>query len=259
MVTTSQPLPTLWILTALLTGCTADAERPRYGDKDTGSDTGGDTGEAPVETAQPAEYCGACPCDAIGVGDGPAYCIDAYEDLLYSEYGNLDQGPDYPDGSTLGWPKSLPDVMPSINVSWYQAVAMCENVGKRLCTMSEWQDACDGQIGEGGALYPWGESPEPDRVCAAPNHLDVSDYATLQRTGSLPDCRTPSGVYDQVGNAWEWVDPEQTDEDGRPVAAKVGGAYYLGYGSTACGAPPITDHPPEFEGTIAVRCCADAH
>lgn len=249
--------PLLVFLPAALfaVACTPEAERPHYEADDTG-----DSGESaePVETAQPTPYCGACPCDAVGVGSGPDYCIDAYENLVYGEYGNADQGAGYPDGSTLGWPKSLVDVLPSINITWYQATALCENIGKRLCTVSEWQDACDGVPGEGGTTYPWGESPTPDRVCAAPNEQDVSAYTDVQRTGSLPDCRSPSGIYDQIGNAWEWADTETT-EGGVPVAAKLGGAYYIGWGSATCHAPPITDHPPDFEGTIAVRCCADAH
>lgn len=193
----------------------------------------------------------------VGVGDPIAYCIDAYEaDVDGNATGNADQGPDYPDGSTTGaaWP--VAGVLPQVNVSWYQAYALCQNAGKHLCTPQEWADACDGLIGEGGSRFAWGESPEADEVCAAAHEDGTSDYTELSLTGSFPGCATPTGIYDQAGNAWEWVDLGEHDETGRPIAAKVGGAYYAGAGNTACDFVPMTEHPPEFEGTIGVRCCA---
>jgi hypothetical protein len=61
-------------------------------------------------------------------------------------------------------------------------------------------------------------------------------------------------VYDQIGNAWEWADPEESGDDGVPPTAKLGGAWYTGPGSGSCLAPPVTLHPPAFDGTIAARC-----
>lgn len=250
---------------ALLLACTApDTERPRYGD-DTAADTadtaetGGETGETgePEETGD-SEDCTVCPCGMAPVGDPVAYCIDKYEnDVDGTDFGNADQGADFPDGSTTGVPYSVAGVPPEIGISWYQAYALCENAGKHLCTPEEWRDGCDGVVGDGGSRWPWGEEPDPDQVCNAVSQDGTSQYTELALTGEFPECRTPSGVFDQSGNAWEWVDPGETGSDGLPKPGKVGGAYYSGQGSLQCGMEPMMDHTPDFSGTIGFRCCVE--
>lgn len=244
-----------WLL--LLWACDGDGYQPRptYDDPD--------TADQPVDLDpyDPGTSCeGPCPCDMVAVGpsDAPLYCIDAYEDQVVPDgLGNADQGAGFPDGSTLSPARSVAGMLPTVNVTFYQAVAACEVAGKHLCTPAEWTDACDGTPGEGGTVFPWGDEPLPDEVCAAAHADGTTDIPGLAETGAYPACRTPSGVYDLAGNAWEWVDPQETGEDGLPVTGKVGGAWYAGGGSTHCGDAPNTEHPPSFEGTIGVRCCFD--
>lgn len=211
---------------------------------DASSDTSGTSGDTGWE--------GRCPPGAVQV---ETFCIDTFEAKVegdLGDLGNLDQGTDWPDGSTTAVATSVQGVEPDVNLSWYQAVAVCENAGKHLCTVAEWQAAC------GANLYPWGDAPPVDEVCAVPHEDGTTDWEWLVPTGSLPDCRSPAGVYDQLGNAWEWADPETTGDDGRPIAAKLGGAWYAGHGNALCPAAPVTEHPPDFEGTIAARCCRPA-
>lgn len=50
---------------------------------------------------------------------------------------------------------------PAIHVSWNDATAFCEWLGKRLPTESEWEVACrGGLISE--RLFPWGNKLTPN-------------------------------------------------------------------------------------------------
>lgn len=181
------------------------------------------------DSAPPAEP--PCPADMTEVGDG---CISTWEITVEG-----------------GVASAIPDVLPTIHLTWYDAVDACVAADAHLCTVREWQAAC------GDGPYPWGAEPAATEVCAVADPDGSTAWDTLQATGALPDCRSPAGVYDQIGNAWEWADPETT-VDGLPVTAKLGGAYYTGGGSALCTAEPITEHPPDFEGTISARCCRAA-
>ncbi|MEN9785811.1 MAG: hypothetical protein RLZZ299_1075 [Pseudomonadota bacterium] len=189
-----------------------------------------------------------CPPGMALVG---AFCIDTVETTVEGERGNADQGTAWPDGSTTAVARPVHGVVPSVQLSWYQAWAACDNAGKHLCTVEEWNTACSPE----GWTYPWGDSPAGQERCPLASNDNVPATDALQPTASYPGCVSPQGVHDMVGNAWEWADPGETADDGRPVTAKLGGAHYHGGGSGLCGDPPHTEHPPEFDGSIAARCC----
>lgn len=184
-------------------------------------------------------------------------CIDAYEAVVSGDPGHPDQGTAWPDGSTAATARPLRGANPTEHLTWYQAYAVCANDGGRLCTWEEWRDACDGSSGDGGVTFPWGEEPHPVERCVVAEADGGTRWTGTQPAGSLPDCAGPNRVFDQMGNLWEWVDLGRVDADGRPVAGKVGGAWYAGHGSAICDGEPITEHPPDFEGAIGFRCCRD--
>ena len=112
---------------------------------------------------------------------------------------------------------STQKIYPSINVSMIDAMKACENTpvmdeagnihgSLRLATLSNWQDAGDGQIGLGGTLYPWGDTPEGG-VCVL-DRIQGPKWKGVQLSGSQESCVSVFGVFDQLGNIWEWVDTE---------------------------------------------------
>jgi len=89
-------------------------------------------------------------------------------------------------------------------VCWYEANAYAHWVGKRLPTPAEWQWAAiwAGGRGQSGAQrkYPWGDSFDPSRCNTWNSHaggpVAVDEYYS--------GC-TPNGVYQMIGNVWEWT------------------------------------------------------
>ena len=88
---------------------------------------------------------------------------------------------------------------PVRGVSWDQAVAYCSWAKKRLPTEAEWEAAGRGP-GTAPQLYPWGTD---DTAGGQANTLPDQD---TYEVGSLTFNQSLSGVFDMVGNIWEWVD-----------------------------------------------------
>ena len=194
-----------------------------------------------------------CPDDMVGVpAESGSFCIHRYEVHLEGQLGNRDQGVGYPDGSTRVTLRAEKGLSPTL-VSWYQAAAACDGVGLHLCTSREWEDACDGQSGAGGAIYPTRNGKASAGVCAI-GDLSSLDRISMATSGAYPACRTPTGVYDLMGNLWEWADPGAKTDEGTPIIDKRGGGHY-GAEPVPCSYGSVGSHAPSFDGTIGFRCC----
>ena len=79
-------------------------------------------------------------------------------------------------------------------VSWYAAMAYSKWVGKRLPSEAEWEKAARGGIT--GQNYPWGNTIDSSM---ANYHNQIGDTT---KVGQYPP--NGYGLYDMVGNVWEW-------------------------------------------------------
>lgn len=152
-----------------------------------------------------------CPAEMarIGEGDG-AFCLDRWEAQLVDPQGHvmLKAPPVLSPGPHS---RSGPGVLPTVGISFDAAALACAATEavvdgkvydhKHLTTEAEWVDGADGRIGPGGRRWPWGETEEAGR-CNSP----ANGSTALAATGIAPRCVSVEGVYDQVGNAFEWAD-----------------------------------------------------
>jgi Sulfatase-modifying factor enzyme 1 len=174
------------------------------------------------------------------------YCIDTYE-----------------------WPNAK-GVRPEVMNRFHQAELKCAAVGKRMCTESEWNLACEGPSMK---PYPYGyvrdsskcngdhkwDNPDMKKVA----RRDPDELARLWRgvpSGSQPDCISDYGVADMPGNTDEVVASEHYLEHnftGKFDSVHTGGPWYEGVRNQC--RPKVYTHDEGFYYYfLSFRCCAEA-
>ncbi|NUQ74389.1 MAG: SUMF1/EgtB/PvdO family nonheme iron enzyme, partial [Polyangiaceae bacterium] len=120
--------------------------------------------------------------------------------------------------------------------------------GARMCSEHEWERAARGADDR---EYPHGHSLAPDDA-----NIDVTygkDPATfgLDEVGSHPVSRSPFGLDDLSGNAWEWTKATLSKDD----YAVRGGGYYFDATSARTTNRYLTEATLR-DITVGVRVCA---
>ncbi|MFD2033334.1 formylglycine-generating enzyme family protein [Belliella marina] len=113
----------------------------------------------------------------------------------------------YPQGPE----SSIEDKMdhPVVNIAYEDALAYCDWAGKRLPTEAEWEFAAQG--GKNGNAYSWGNDLTHNGQFMAntfqgqfPNANASEDgFELTAPVGSYQ--ANPFGLYDMIGNVWEWT------------------------------------------------------
>jgi formylglycine-generating enzyme required for sulfatase activity len=136
-----------------------------------------------------------------GEEDEPAWVDDFYIDTFpttNADYARFCAAtrhpvPEYWEGGRC--PREFYD-HPVVHVTWRDASAYATWAGKSLPSTEQWEKAARGTSGR---IFPWGDQ----RTAAKCNVRETA----VERTTSVSRYHSgvsPYGVYDMVGNVWEW-------------------------------------------------------
>ncbi|MBY0310043.1 formylglycine-generating enzyme family protein [Patescibacteria group bacterium] len=134
---------------------------------------------------------GVCPDGMVEVATGRTFvCADQYEASALSDCPHPEPSRSLDTSSNIEAAAcgiaSVPGAVPWRSVARSDAQRLCARAGKRLPTAAEWYTLA----------------------------LDTKESAcrtatgAVGKTGEASDCRSAAGVYDAVGNVWEWVEDD---------------------------------------------------
>jgi formylglycine-generating enzyme required for sulfatase activity len=121
--------------------------------------------------------------------------------------------------------------------------------GARLCSELEWERAARG---EDGREFPHGDVLAPDDANFDLTYGKEPGGFGPDEVGSHPASRSPFGVDDLAGNAWEWT--LSSLQPGEAVAR--GGSYYFASGSARSANRELPERDLR-DVTVGLRVCAD--
>lgn len=103
---------------------------------------------------------------------------------------------------------------PVVGVTWSDANAYCDWLGKKLGVIVRLPNEAEWELAARGATdfkYPWGNDWNDEAAAS------LETKGKIRAVKSYPKGRSPLGVYEMIGNVWEWTSDLFTDEFGNPV------------------------------------------
>jgi formylglycine-generating enzyme required for sulfatase activity len=127
------------------------------------------------------------------------FAIDRFEvtNLQYQQFVRATGHPAPADWNGDQFPEGQA-FFPIVRVTWRDALAYCQHLGKTLPTEAQWEAACRGGDAR---VYPWGSTYELGRANTAESQCN----APLAAGSYSPGGDTPGGASDMIGNVGEWV------------------------------------------------------
>jgi formylglycine-generating enzyme required for sulfatase activity len=166
----------------------------------------------------------------------------------------------FPDGPGSDWRERADH--PVVHVSWNDASAFAGWAGKRLPDEAEWEIAARGDLV--GALYPWGNDlcPDGEHRCniwqgrfPTENSGDDGFLSTAPAESFAPNSY---GLFNMVGNTWEWTSGGWAPGSGR-LKAMRGGSYLCHH--SYCYRYRVSartgNSPDAASSHLGFRCAAD--
>jgi formylglycine-generating enzyme required for sulfatase activity len=131
---------------------------------------------------------------------------------------------------------------PVVHISWNDATAYAQWVGRRLPTEAEWEFAAHG--GLDNSIFPWGDELQPDgehkmnvwQGSFPDNNLIEDGWYGTAPGGTYPP--NAYGIGEMTGNVWEWcqdwftTEHDETEEN--PRGPTVGETKVIKGGSYLC-------------------------
>ncbi len=145
----------------------------------------------------------------------------------------------------------------------------CGEHGKRLCTLQEWSDACEGTYETFPKIIPkagvveapgqcnndkWWILPDEKKMQMDGPESTTRELARLwqgEPSGLRPGCVSKIGVHDLIGNVEEWV----VSPDDKYGYALMG--HYWSTAAKSCTDRVSVHSPNWFYFATGFRCCAD--
>ncbi|HSM97910.1 MAG TPA: SUMF1/EgtB/PvdO family nonheme iron enzyme [Gallionella sp.] len=154
-----------------------------------------------------------------------AYWMDKYEvtNLQYKQFIDATKRKSPSNFRNRTYPQGKVD-HPVVFVSWYDAHDYCEWAGKRLPTDIEWEKAARGTADDRD--YPWGDDFDVNKVNSPVRWKSLHLEGDTMPVGSLEAGKSPYGLYDMSGNAWEWTDSWYTQYPGNKWPSENYGEMY---------------------------------
>lgn len=165
------------------------------------------------------------------------------------------------------WPNKEGE-RPEVMNRFHQAEVKCAAMGKRMCTESEWNFACEGPEMK---PFPYGYVRDP-LTCNGDHWYDNPDMKAVarrdptelarlwkgMRSGSQAGCKSDFGVFDMPANADEVVasEPGRTGHFPKFDSIHTGGPWYSGVRNQC--RPKVYTHDEGFYYYfLSFRCCAE--